>query len=162
MDNTHIKKKKRNLHQSLISPSLLLAIIHYLVSLKRAANGSHLLKLQDFRFTQMGIWFTITLELDLALAGSSCCACFKSIWIYRIIQYTGWVAIFGWFHTVPLIGNKVHHSPEKTSSMHVYIYIEVRNEIKSASTAKNFVQFSIPSEQYQNINPRWSAPLPLT
>lgn len=33
----------------------LFAIIHYLVSLTRAPNGSHLLKLQDFRFTQMGI-----------------------------------------------------------------------------------------------------------
>ena len=38
--------------------------------------------------------------------------------------------------------------------MHVYIYIEVRNEVKSASSAKNFVQCSIPSKQYQNINPR--------
>lgn len=34
---------------------LLLAIIRYLLSFTRPPNGSHLLKLQDFRFTQMGI-----------------------------------------------------------------------------------------------------------
>lgn len=48
---TCFKKRKKRKKKS----APLFAIIHYLVSFTRAPNGSHLLKLQDFRVTQMGI-----------------------------------------------------------------------------------------------------------